>query len=91
MQVKINDVWVNMKRANNNQWPYYNTNGPWQTGFPMPIRVTSIAGETVEDVITSPSGGDGHVQFSPNMIVHPQVCLEYNSAYLCGSLNECIQ
>jgi len=29
VQVKINDVWVNMKRANNNQWPYYNTNGPW--------------------------------------------------------------
>ena len=73
MQVKINDVWVNMKRANNNQWPYYNTNGPWQTNFPMPIRVTSIAGETVEDVITSVAGGDGHVQFSPDRIVRPEM------------------
>ena len=45
MQVKINNVWVKMQRANNNQWPYYNTNGPWQTGFPMPIRISSIAGE----------------------------------------------
>lgn len=45
VQVKINNVWVKMQRANNNQWPYYNTNGPWQTGFPMPIRISSIAGE----------------------------------------------
>ena len=45
VEVKINNAWVKMQRANNNQWPYYNTNGPWQTGFPMPIRISSIAGE----------------------------------------------
>ncbi|KAK9834151.1 hypothetical protein WJX81_003220 [Elliptochloris bilobata] len=69
VEVKINNVWIKMQRANNNQWPYYNTNGPWQTGFPMPVRVTSIAGETVEDTIAGPSGGEGHVQFSADRIV----------------------
>ena len=29
------------------------TNGDWQNAFPMPIRVTSAIGETVEDKITS--------------------------------------
>ena len=29
------------------------TNGDWQGAFPMPIRITSAIGETLEDSITS--------------------------------------
>lgn len=64
MEVKLNGQWLPLKRTVNNQWPYYNTNGPWQSSFPMPIRVTSVTGETIEDSITSVKGGDGIKQFS---------------------------
>ncbi len=64
VEVKLGGEWLPLKRTVNNQWPYYNTNGPWQSSFPMPIRVTSVTGETIEDVITSTKGGDGTKQFS---------------------------
>ncbi|CAL8470266.1 g9808 [Coccomyxa elongata] len=64
VEVKLNGQWLPLKRTVNNQWPYYNTNGPWQSSFPMPIRVTSVTGETIEDSITSVKGGDGTKQFS---------------------------
>ena len=64
VEVKLGGEWLPLKRTVNNQWPYYNTNGPWQSSFPMPIRVTSVTGETIEDTITSAKGGDGSKQFS---------------------------
>jgi hypothetical protein len=45
--VQIGGSWLALQRTNNNQWAYYNTNGPWQTSFPMGIRVTNVLGETV--------------------------------------------
>ena len=64
MEIKLGGAWLPLKRTVNNQWPYYNTNGPWQTSFPMPIRVTSVTGETIEDAITGVKGGQGTSQFS---------------------------
>lgn len=64
VEVKIGSTWVPLKRSANNQWPYYNTNGPWESSFPMPIRVTSAAGETIEDSVPSSKGGEGTKQFS---------------------------
>ncbi len=64
MEVKIGGTWVPLKRSSNNQWPYYNTNGPWESSFPMPIRVTSAVGETIEDSVPSSKGGEGTKQFS---------------------------
>ncbi len=72
VEVKLNGEWLPLKRTVNNQWPYYNTHGPWQSSFPMPIRVTSVTGETIEDTITSAKGGDGAKQFSA---VGGSVCL----------------
>ena len=63
VEIKLGDTWLPLKRTVNNQWPYYNTNGPWQSSFPMPIRVTSVTGETVEDAITGVKGGQGTKQF----------------------------
>lgn len=63
VQVKIGGFWRSLRRSNNNQFAYYSEAGPWQTTMPMPIRVTSVTGETVEDVVASTSGGEGKVQF----------------------------
>ena len=63
VEIKLGGSWVPLKRSSNNQWPYYNTNGPWQSSFPMPIRITSAAGEAIEDSIPSAKGGDGTKQF----------------------------
>jgi hypothetical protein len=64
VEVKLNGQWLPLERTVNNQWPYYNTNGPWQSSFPMPIRVTSVTGETIEDAIPSQTGGNGSKQFT---------------------------
>ena len=64
VSVKIGGSWLPLKRSTNNQWPYYNTNGPWQSSFPMPIRITSATGETVEDHIPNAKGGEGTKQFT---------------------------
>ena len=63
VEIKLGGNWVPLKRSSNNQWPYYNTDGPWQSSFPMPIRITSAANETVEDSIPNAKGGDGAKQF----------------------------
>lgn len=55
MEANIGGGWLPLKRTNNNQWAYYNTNGPWQANFPMPVRVTSCLGETVEVTPVYPS------------------------------------
>ena len=63
VQAKIGGAWRPLRRSNNNQFAYYSEAGPWQTEMPLPLRVTSVTGETVEDVMASTSGGDGTVQF----------------------------
>ena len=70
VEVKLGGTWVPLKRSANNQWPYYTTNGPWQSSFPMPIRLTSAAGETLEDAIPSAKGGDGTKQFAAVRLAH---------------------
>lgn len=66
VQLKIKNqggdyVWVTPQRSANNQWvwPGDKVNKRWSdSDYPMPIRITSIAGETVEDVITGPGVRD---------------------------------
>ena len=72
VSVKIGGNWLPLKRSSNNQWPYYNTNGPWQGSFPMPIRITSATGEVVEDNIPNAKGGEGSKQFT-------EVCLSLST------------
>lgn len=69
VEIKLGGNWIPLKRSANNQWPYYNTNGPWQSSFPMPIRITSAAGESIEDSIPNAKGGDGKKQFSAVSLV----------------------
>ncbi len=92
VEVKLNGEWLPLKRTVNNQWPYYNTNGPWQSSFPMPIRVTSVTGETIEDSITSTKGGEGTKQVSGTAgsgtagsvrASIPAFCLPHQAAILC--------
>ena len=64
VEVKIGGSWLTLPRTNNNQWPYYNTNGPWQKSMPIPVRITSVLNETVEDSITSETATVGQTQFS---------------------------
>jgi hypothetical protein len=50
-------VWVSPRRSQNNQWvwPGDVVQKRWSdSDYPMPIRITSVAGETVQDVITGP-------------------------------------
>jgi len=69
VEIKLGGNWIPLKRSANNQWPYYNTNGPWQSSFPMPIRITSAAGESIEDSVPNTKGGDGTKQFSAVSLV----------------------
>ena len=64
VEIKLQGQWLPLKRTVNNQWPYYNTNGPWQGAFPIPVRVTSVTGETIEDAITGVKGNQGTKQFT---------------------------
>jgi len=63
VQVKLGGAWRALKHTTNNQWAYYSEAGPWQSSFPLPVRVTSVTGETIEEAITSAAGGDGTKQF----------------------------
>ena len=64
VSLNLNNQWVTMTDTSNNQYAYYNTLGPWNTYFPLHIRVTSVTGETVDDYITSATGGVGSAQFT---------------------------
>ena len=64
MELNLNNQWVTMTATSNNQYAYYNTLGPWNTYFPLHIRVTSVTGETVDDYIPSKTGGVGSAQFT---------------------------
>ena len=60
-------AWHTPHYTTNNQWvwPGESVNRRWsESDFPMPVRVTSVTGETVEDVIPK-GGGDGTKQFKP--------------------------
>ena len=65
---KSTGAWHTPHYTTNNQWvwPGQSVNRKWNdaTDFPMPIRVTSVTGETIEDVIPK-GGGDGTKQFKP--------------------------
>ena len=63
VSIKLNGAWRPLKRVFNNQFAYYSEAGPWQSAFPLPVRVTSVTGETLEDTIKSAEGGDGTQQF----------------------------
>ena len=52
VSAKIGNSWIPMTRGANNQWAYYNTAGAWEESFPMSVRITSVAGETMEDIIS---------------------------------------
>ena len=54
VEYQINGEWWSAARSVNNQWPYHRELGNF--AFPLPIRVTSVAGEVLEDVVPSSSG-----------------------------------
>ena len=56
VEYQINGVWWAAARSVNNQWPYHREIGTFN--FPMPIRVTSVAGEVLVDTVPSSSGMD---------------------------------
>lgn len=62
VEYQINGEWWSAARSVNNQWPYHRELGNF--AFPLPIRVTSVAGEVLEDVVPSSSGGWGTKQFT---------------------------
>jgi hypothetical protein len=62
-QFKPGGEWVPLQRSTQNQWQY---SGEWGTAGapPMRLRLTSITGEVVEDVMPAVKGGAGRAQFS---------------------------
>lgn len=62
-QFKPGGEWVPLQRSTQNQWQY---SGEWGTpgAPPMRLRLTSITGEVVEDVMPAVKGGAGKVQFT---------------------------
>lgn len=60
VQVNMNGAWQDLTRAFNNQWAVH---GDWRKALPIPIRVTAVTGETVEDAITG-EVTEGTVQFT---------------------------
>ncbi|KAA6428967.1 MAG: hypothetical protein FRX49_01077 [Trebouxia sp. A1-2] len=62
VEYQINGVWWPAARSVNNQWPYHREIGNFN--FPLPIRVTSVAGEVLVDTVPSSSGGWGTQQFT---------------------------
>ncbi|KAK9808944.1 hypothetical protein WJX72_006738 [[Myrmecia] bisecta] len=61
VSVKIGSKWLALTRTNNNQWPYYNTDGGYT--FPMQVQVTDVNGQCVQDTMTGPKMGAGTVNF----------------------------
>ncbi len=49
VEVRMGGAWQALPRSFNNQWAVH---GDWQASLPLPIRVTSVTGETVEDAVT---------------------------------------
>ncbi len=81
VQIKVDGAWHTPHYTTNNQWvwPGESVNRRWEaTDFPMPVRVTSVTGETVEDVMPV-GGGDGFMQFAPvgNLVFESQVMPGY--------------
>lgn len=68
VEYKVNGKWWSASRSVNNQWPYHREIGDFS--FPLPIRVTSVAGEVLEDVVPSSSGLD-----MPPIASHKQALL----------------
>jgi hypothetical protein len=67
VQIKVDGAWHSPHYTTNNQWvwPGESVNRRWEaTDFPMPVRVTSVTGEVIEDTIPV-GGGDGAMQFAP--------------------------
>jgi hypothetical protein len=60
VQVKLGGAWQDLTRAFNNQWAIH---GDWKAALPIPVRVTAVTGETVEDAITG-EVTEGTVQFA---------------------------
>ena len=60
VEVKLDGAWQTLSRSSNNQWPLH---GAWEAALPLPIRVTSVTGETVEDKVTG-KVTKGTVQFT---------------------------
>lgn len=54
VEYEVNGVWWTAARSVNNQWPYHRELGDFS--FPLPIRVTSVAGEVITDVVPSATG-----------------------------------
>ena len=54
VEYEINGVWWAAARSVNNQWPYHRELGDFS--FPLPIRITSVAGEVITDVVPSSTG-----------------------------------
>ncbi len=54
VEYQIDGVWWPAARSVNNQWPYHREIGDFN--FPLPIRVTSVAGEVLLDTVPSSSG-----------------------------------
>ena len=54
VEYEINGVWWAAARSVNNQWPYHRELGDFS--FPLPIRITSVAGEVITDAVYSSTG-----------------------------------
>lgn len=67
VEIKIGEGWYSVPRATNNMWPYHKQAGPWS--FPMPIRITSIADEVMEDVVTN-APGEARDQCDPHSKIY---------------------
>lgn len=62
VEYQVQGVWWAAARSVNNQWPYHMEAGAFS--FPLPIRVTSVAGEVLTDTVPSSTGGWGTKQFT---------------------------
>jgi len=62
VEISIGGEWITLTRANNNVYPYYNSNGAYS--FPLNVRITPVCGPAVgscfrADACTFPSTLDG--------------------------------
>lgn len=81
VEYHINGVWWPAARSVNNQWPYHREIGDFN--FPMPIRVTSVAGEVLADTVPSSAGMNHQLNpLAPHLPPHggrskSQLCLKF--------------
>ena len=45
VEISIGGQWIMLSRANNNVYPYYNSNGAYS--FPLDVRITPVCGPAV--------------------------------------------